>query len=159
MQPDATRNAGRTEATVPGPAPKPAHQRRRRNAPMANTVQLPVEGRTDPAPDWPLAVDVAPAWHDLWSLPQAVAWERLGWHRTVARYAHVLTLVETAEPSAALLAQATALEDRLGLTPMSMLRLRWEVVTDALAEVRETASPAAKPRRTLKVVPDAVAGS
>lgn len=148
---------------MPGPAPKPADQRRRRNAPLANTLKLPAEGRTDPAPDWPLAVAEAPSWADLWALPQAVAWERLGWHRTVARYAHVLTLVETDMPSAALLAQATALEDRLGLTPMSMLRLRWEVVADEVAEARSTraeAAPAKRRRlRVAEVTPDAVAGS
>ena len=145
---------------MPGPAPKPASERRRRNAPMANTVQLPSEGRAGDAPAWPLGGEVAPAWVELWRLPQAVAWERLGWTRTVARYARVLTLVETDAPSAALLAQATSLEDRLGLTPMAMLRLRWEVVADEVADARTDVRPAASaaPRR-LKVVADGVAGA
>ena len=42
-----------------------------------------------------------------------------------------------------LLAQATALEDRLGLTPKSMRMLLWEITADEVGEKRgETASDA-----------------
>jgi hypothetical protein len=145
---------------MPGPAPKPVDTRRRRNAPLANTLRLPAEGRTGDAPDWPLRGDAPDIWSELWATPQAVAWERLGWTRVVARYVNVLSLCEDPESmNAALLGEARQLEDRLGLSPMAMLRLRWEVAADEVAEQRE-AKPAQDPRKRLKVADgSAVAGS
>lgn len=146
---------------MPGPAPKPADQVRRRNAPAANTVKLPPEGRRADAPDWPLAGEAPQTWVDLWATPQAAAWERLGWTRVVARYVHILTLCEQpAEMTAALLGEARQMEDRLGLTPMSMLRLRWEIAADEVAEKRtERTATKTKTRRRLKVADNAVAGA
>lgn len=147
---------------MPGPAPKPADQVRRRNAPAANTVKLPPEGRSGDAPAWPLAGDTPATWDALWHTPQAAAWERLGWTRVVARYVHILTLCENPEAmTAALLAEARQMEDRLGLTPMSMLRLRWEIAADEVGEKREEkrSTTATKTRRRLKVADGAVAGS
>lgn len=146
---------------MPGPAPKPASELRRRNAPVANTVKLPPEGRAGTAPDWPLLGDEPETWQLLWNTPQAAAWERLGWTRVVARYTHILILCEHADSmTAALLAEARQMEDRLGLTPMSMLRLRWEIAADEVAEKRtERTSPATKTRRRLKVADSAVAGA
>ena len=127
---------------MPGPAPKPDGQRRRRNAPMANTLKLPAEGRAGVAPEWPAGLEPSArarvVWDGLWSTPQAVAWERLGWTRVVARYAQMVAtterdLGEVEDPKvyasllrtqAALMPELRQLEDRLGLTPMSMLRLR-----------------------------------
>lgn len=45
---------------------------------------------------------------------------------------------EKPDATAAVQAQATALEDRLGLTPKSMRLLLWEVATDEVAEKRDT---------------------
>ena len=145
---------------MPGPAPKPSAERRRRNAPLANTVHLPSEGRPGDAPEWPYGKSAPKVWGELWATPQAVAWERLGWTRVVARYAWLLRVVESGESdlSVGLLGELRQLEDRLGLTPMAMLRLRWEVVVDEVAAVRETA-PAPKRKRALKVASDAVARS
>lgn len=148
---------------MPGPAPKPADQRRRRNAPLANTVKLPAEGRTGDAPEWPLPwqrVVEAKIWADLWATPQAAAWERMGTAtvRVVARYVRLLSLVEgpaddedraPRTSATLLLGEVRQLEDRLGLTPMAMLRLRWEIVADDLAEKREGSAPT---RRRLKAV-------
>lgn len=136
---------------MPGPAPKPAAERRRRNAPMANTVKLPAEGRSGPAPAWPFASDEPSQWADLWATPQAVAWDRLGWIRVVARYALMLDSVESENPSVPMLAEVRQLEDRLGLTPMSMLRLRWEVAVDEVGEQR-AAVTAPGPKRRLKAL-------
>lgn len=144
---------------MPGPAPKSADQRVRRNAPLANTVRLPSEGRPGDAPAWPLKGDEPEVWASLWSTPQAVAWERLGWTRVVARYCRVLERCDDPEAGAAILGEARQMEDRLGLTPMAMLRLRWEVSADEVAERRETETAPAPKRRTLKVVGDAVAGA
>lgn len=138
---------------MPGPAPKSAGETRRRNAPIANTMKLPAEGRSGPAPEWPFGSEPA-VWAELWATPQAVAWERLGWTRMVARYAKVLGYCEDPESvTVGLLAEARQMEDRLGLSPMSMLRLRWEIATDEVAEQRESRKPAKKsPRERLKVV-------
>lgn len=145
---------------MPGPAPKPADQVRRRNAPAANTVKLPPEGRQGDAPEWPLPNEAPQTWVDLWATPQAAAWERLGWTRVVARYVHILELCEQPESmTAALLAEARQMEDRLGLTPMSMLRLRWEIAADEVAEKRSEKAPAkTSARRRLKVADSGVAG-
>jgi hypothetical protein len=145
---------------MPGPAPKPQGQTRRRNAPMANTVQLPSGGRQGDAPEWPLAGEAPQTWDQLWATPQAVAWERLGWTRVVARYVHILVLCENpAEMTAALLGEARQLEDRLGLTPMAMLRLRWEIAADEVAEQRAIRPGSSSARRKLKVADDALAGA
>jgi len=107
-------------------------------------LQLPAEGRTGEPPDWPLAeepdADEEQAWADLWATPQAVAWERLGWTRTVARYCRMMVVGEARGASATLLAQISVLEDRLGLTPKAMRLLLWEVVSDEVAEQRKTTS-------------------
>jgi hypothetical protein len=48
---------------------------------------------------------------------------------------------------AALLAQVTALEDRLGLTPKAMRLMLWELVEDELAEARSGGGGAAARKR------------
>lgn len=98
-------------------------------------------------------------WKELWSLPQAVAWERLGWTRDVAQYVRHKTLGELGDLDAA--KEARQWSDRLGLSPMAMLRLRWVVVADETAARRaeKTSSAPTTSRQRLKVVdPGAVAG-
>jgi hypothetical protein len=143
---------------MPGPPPKPDSQRVRRAAPLASSVtRLPAEGRRGDVPDWPFGDDAPDLWRQLWATPQAAAWQRLGWTRVVARYCMVLLSVER-EPTAAMLGEVRQLEDRLGLSPMAMLRLRWEIASDEVAEQRETGGSKAKTR--LKVVAaDALAGA
>jgi len=136
-----------------GPAPKPGGQRRRRNAPLANTVKLPAEGRAGPPPAWPLGGRQSAAltvlWAQLWATPQAVAWEQLGWTRVVGRYARFLLKAEQPLASAALQAEVRQLEDRLGLTPLSLLRLRWEIMTDEVAEQRGDRGAASEDLRAI----------
>lgn len=137
-------------------------------------TQLPAEGRKGPAPQWPLPplpIDdeglseiwqerEGELWADLWETPQAVAWERLRWTRTVARYVRFEVRAETGDLKAG--AEARLLEDRLGLSPQAMLRLRWEVAPDEVAEQRQerTTRSRKSARQRLKVVDsDAVAGS
>lgn len=122
---------------MPGPAGKadPA----RRNV-RVGPLKLPAEGRKGRPPAWPLATKATlaerNAWSDLWSTPQAVAWERLGWTRTVARYCRIMVLAEEPEQNPVMLAPAAALEDRLGLTPKAMRMLLWEIVADEVADKR-----------------------
>lgn len=99
-------------------------------------------------------------WSDLWLLPQAVQWERLGWTRDVAQFVRHKVMAELGDMDGA--REARQWSDRLGLSPMAMLRLRWEVVADEVTARRETRSaPAPKSARArLKVVdPGAVAGA
>jgi hypothetical protein len=133
---------------MPGPAPKPDEQRRRRNAVVAMT-KLP-ERREAPAPDWPLTKPIKlelEAWAFLWTLPQSVAWERDSSARLVARYCR--TLVKAENGFDLLLPEVRMLEDRLGLSPMAMLRLRWEVAADEVGAARTAKTPAPR-RRTAK---------
>lgn len=199
-----------------GPAPKPAAERRRRNATTA-TTKLPAGGRQGDLPRWPLLADIitterrdsarrladglelqllepeltgraraaaqrkhdaantaaniadrmleaqeqveAELWAELWATPQAAAWERLGWTREVAQYVRWKVKAESGDLDSA--KEARQLADRLGLNPLAMLRLRWEVAEDEVAEQRagRTAKRPVGARQRLKVVdPDALAG-
>ena len=112
---------------MPGPAPK--KEARRRNA-RPDWRTLPAEGRRGRAPAWPIGKPTrveTELWKKLWATPQAVAWADLGWTRIVGRYARLVLLCEGPDATAALLGEIRQLEDRLGLTPMSMRRLQWEI--------------------------------
>ncbi len=74
-------------------------------------------------------------WGDLWRLPQAVQWERLAWTRDVAQYVRHKVLAELGDLDGA--REARQWSDRLGLSPLAMLRLRWEVVADEVGARRE----------------------
>ena len=116
---------------MPGPPPKPAGQRRRRNLPTVPTERLPADGRSGPVPPWPLSApadDELSLWESLWQSPQATVWERTGVARTVARYVRTVTRAESPEATGAILSEARRLEESLGLSPAALLRLRWEIV-------------------------------
>jgi len=123
-----------------GPAPKPSEQQRRRGRNLADraSTRLPADGRNGKAPIWPLGKPSqreAELWKRLWKTPQAVAWEQLGWYDVVARYARILAAAERRNAKAAHLIEARQLEDRLGLTPMSMLRLKWTIEEDVVGAI------------------------
>jgi hypothetical protein len=129
--------------------PKPADQRRRRNV-VPGTIMLPAKGRKGRPPAWPLEVvpktEERRLWGKLWRTPQAVAWEDYEWFRVVGRYVRVVIEAEN-ELDTKLLAEARQLEDRLGLNPLAMLRLRWEVTDDEIGARRQEAAPTADDRR------------
>lgn len=93
-------------------------------------------------------------WRELWATPQAVAWERIGWARDVAQYARWKVRAESGDLEAS--KEARLWSDRLGLNPQAMLRLRWEVTADEVADARteRAAATAKRPpaRRRLKAV-------
>lgn len=64
-------------------------------------------------------------WAELWSTPQAAMWERLAWTREVAQYVRWKVRGEMGDLDAA--KEARAWSDRLGLNPLAMLRLRFEI--------------------------------
>jgi hypothetical protein len=66
----------------------------------------------------------------LWAKPQAVVWEHLHHERVVGRYARLVLDAEEKGASAALLSEVRQMEDRLGLSPMAMLRLRWRIADE-----------------------------
>lgn len=96
-------------------------------------TRLPAEGRRGDPPAWPLdgPSDAERAvWREAWRTPHAVMWERLGHTRTVARFVRLLTAAEARGADARVLAEVRQLEDRLGLSPLALLRLRWEIFAD-----------------------------
>lgn len=125
----------------------------RRNA-RVGPLKLPAEGRKGEPPQWPLppsaatkglAADVLESaelamWAEIWATPQAVAWERLGWFRDVAQYVRWKTLGEFGDLDAA--KEARMWSDRLGLNPKAMRTLLWEIVSDEVAEQRQSAGGA-----------------
>lgn len=66
-------------------------------------------------------------WEYLWTLPQAVMWEELAIERVVGRYARLAVKSEGPDSTAALCSEVRQIEDRLGLTPMSLKRLQWDI--------------------------------
>lgn len=101
-------------------------------------------------------------WRELWSTPQAVAWERLRWTREVGQYVRWKVRAEQGDLDAA--KEARQLGDRLGLTPLSLLRLRWEITEDEVAEQRQTRSTSSAGstsarRRGLKAVDGGATGT
>ncbi|WP_160051437.1 hypothetical protein [Nocardiopsis sp. FR26] len=137
-----------------GPLPKDPTSRRRRNTPSANLTELPREGRQAPPPDWPLGEvpsrEVADVWLILWRLPQATAWAERGFELPVARLAVLTIAAMEPEAPSAVLTEVRQMEDRLGLNPAAMQRLRWKLADeeDGDAEV----VPIAPKERRVKAV-------
>lgn len=115
----------------------------RRNA-RTGPLKLPAEGRKGEVPVWPLPGRMSgaerEAWVQLWGTPQAVAWERMGWTRAVARYCRVMVEAEQRDAPAKAMQEARQFEDRLGLTPKAMRMLLWEIVADEVGEAREVST-------------------
>lgn len=96
----------------------------------------------------------AQLWRDLWKTPVSAQWERLGYSREIAQYVRFKVLTELGDMDAA--KEARQWSDRLGLSPLAMLRLRWEITADEVAEKRETRSARQSVYAGLQVVEEAV---
>ena len=149
-----------------GPPPKRPEERRRRNATVAMT-KLPAGGRIGDPPAWPMdtswldetrAAAETELWAELWSTPQAAAWDGMGFgvRRVVARYVQLLANPEGMAGKDQM--EARQLEDRLGLNPLAMLRLRWEVSADEVAERRQAPTTSSAKNRFRIVDPNAASG-
>lgn len=130
-----------------GPPPDPNALRRERQSDKDGWTDLPAEGRAGDPPVWPLCgldnglSDREKAvWREIWATPQAVAWDRLGWRHEIAVYVRLMVLVEGGQIAAA--AELRQWSDRLGLNPAAMLRNRWRIARDQLADRRP--APAVK---------------
>ena len=124
----------------------PKHDPQRRNA-RTGPQKLPAEGRKGEPPAWPLGLFLEgehDAWQELWATPQAVAWERLGWTRVVARYCRIMLEAEMPFAKSTVRAEARQLEDKLGLTPKAMRILLWEIVEDEVGQQRQQATSVRK---------------
>jgi len=124
---------------------------------------LPKSGRPGAPPRFPMPKATKPErelWAELWSTPQAVAWEQLGWTRVVARYCRMTLQSEAEGAPIALAAEVRQLEDRLGLSPMAMRRLSWKVDDrDELADKRDEVASTPRTRRVKAVDTSALAGA
>lgn len=126
---------------MPGRTPQKG-SKRSRNGSRPDWVTLPADGYDGPVPVWPLQHEPSTVelelWNEVWRKPQAAAWANDGYERVVARYVAVTVLAEDpVSPSAALLSEVRQLEDRLGLSPMAMKRLQWEVGEPRAVELAE----------------------
>lgn len=145
-----------------GPPPKPDGQRRRRNA-TPGTIQLPMEGYQGPVPDWPLdypSPRELARWEKIWRSAQAAMWVRMHVDDMVARYVRNCILVENDSHTTVALAhlhsEIRQLEDRLGMSPLALLRLKWEIVPDEVEEKKQEKTSA---RQRLRIAdPDSASG-
>lgn len=113
---------------MPGPPPKDPNARRRRN-PTPGFRLLPHEGRTGPIPDFPLpSPDQGELsyWREIWSLPQAVEWERMRCERFVALYVRSFIAASMGGADPKLLAEVRQLDAKIGISPKAMRDMRWE---------------------------------
>jgi hypothetical protein len=128
--------------------PKPASQRRRRNA--APEVTRITPGTKADAPEMP--GDYGPRgerwWRNVWAHPIAAIWETCD-HPAVERLGYLID--KGPEASASEMGEARQLEDRLGLSPMARRRLQYEIDKAAGATASAPAAPA-KDDRFLRVV-------
>jgi hypothetical protein len=104
-----------------------------------NLTYLPAAGRTGRAPTWPLP-DPTPRelehWRRLWRTPMAVMWEDVGYPEGIATYVRLSRRAEV-KPTGALLGELRQTEDRWGLNPLALLRLRWVITEDEAIEAAE----------------------
>ena len=149
--------------------PRTVPTSRRQAGNQAHTwTDLPSEGYTGEIPTWPLASQSdreVEVWSQIWRTPQAAAWIKLGWTFDIALYVRWMVSAADdveADLTAALKAgnEARQWSDRLGLNPTAMLKNRWRIKADDLAERRTTKPKAKSARERLKVAAtDGVASS
>ena len=115
---------------------RPINPHSRRQQHLAKTgnaaefVSIPAAGNQQPAPAWPLDNEPARAeldmWQQLWTTPQATMWASMHIEHVIARYVMVTCLAEETQ-QAGLLTEVRQMEDRLGLTPLSLQKLQWKI--------------------------------
>ena len=125
-----------------GPAPDPNAIRRDRHSDQATWTELPAR-RDGPPPAWPEYMGEplegsprAQLWAELWSMPQAVMWERNRQVIEVAQHADTLAAIKDgppegmkSDPTPTLRGLALRQMDALGLTAPALNRLRWRIGT------------------------------
>lgn len=132
-----------------GPPPDPNALRRDRDS--ADWVTLPPEGRTEPAPDWPLTDPTdreLTFWTREWKRPQAVMWERNGQEAEVAMYVRSFATAESLEASTNARTLIRQQQEALGISLPGLARNRWKIgePAETKARRRPRASASAKSR-------------
>lgn len=141
---------------MPGPLPKPQAQRRNRTKPRIPSSSLPASGCKDPTPEPPQWVALGRAgrawWEWAWHTPQAAGWSPEAHLDVVAHRAALQDDIAAIESEdfagldeealrdlvqvlkglvtgkSTVLTRMKDFDDRLGLSPMSMAKLRWTIV-------------------------------
>ena len=121
--------------TRSGPAPDPTALARERDA--GEWIELPKAGRQGPVPVWPLTKPLkaeSDLWAKLWTMPQAIVWERQRQEDEVAQY--VRRFVEGTARGATVASGTLVrqLADSLGLTTPGLRSHRWKIVDDVTTE-------------------------
>ena len=147
-------------ANVMAGRPQKADARYTHNRQVKNGVPLPPDGYTGPIPGWPLDLPSRAEqarWDFLWRTPQASMWIHLRIEDLVARYVRNCITLEsggaTTVASAYMVSEVRQQEDRLGRSPLAMLRMRWEVVDDSAP----TAPEQERPVRRLRAIDPEIA--
>jgi hypothetical protein len=149
--------------TRSGPAPDPTAPRTRSSG---EWLMLPAEGRVGDEPRWPLTKisdRERYIWREMWTKPQAVAWESHGLHYEVALMVRRMTEAEKPEPTAAVITAVRQAMDSLGITIPGLRANRWKI-SEASATQGSAKTPARRPasassaRGRLTVVPSAPDG-
>ncbi|MCC3311512.1 hypothetical protein [Nocardia africana] len=143
-----------------GPQPDPRSGRTDRRG--LAFVQLPAEGYSGPAPDFPLSRPKArekALWAKVWTYPQAAQWAREPWrHETIAMYVRWKVRAEQPNAAAADAAASHRFADQIGLTPAGLRENGWEIASDEVAAARAQREPkpaetSAPPQRRLRSMP------
>ncbi len=141
---------------MPASYPKPDSERRNRSPKAFEWLDLPAAGRKGAAPKLPAlrkwSTETKRWWSALWSTPQAVAWDQTG--ESLVRLALLYDDLQYLEPgkSTGISAEMRAIEDRHGLSPKSMLQLRWRIVESESGRGAVARPTSARRKRILEVV-------
>lgn len=146
---------------VSGPAPDPRSLKSAQAMDKGGWRTLPAEGREGDAPEWPLTTPAdreLDLWDDMWSKPQATAWEDMGQELEVALFVRTLAEAERADARVDVKKMVRSYLDSLGLSVAGMNRNRWKIappVDEPAAVAPTAAAPARRPsaRDRLRVVP------
>lgn len=132
-----------------GPAPMKSRDNKRRPNAGNGFKRLPHEGRKGDPPPWPLpesdderdTIAEAAEWARVWALPQAVEWERMRCEPIVAMYVRVFVRASRTGGDPKMLNEMRQLDAKIGLSPKSMMDLRWE--TDEAPDEEDEETPVA----------------
>jgi hypothetical protein len=137
---------------LPGPLPKPASQRRRRNRTVKPTTLGKGGGK---APrllnEKELLPETRAWWATVWGSPMAAVWLDAD-VPALTRLAGLVDRLHRGEGTSRVLGEIRALEDRFGLSPMARRRLQWEIEQASTVIDRPTAGE--QEERWLRAVSD-----
>lgn len=142
-----------------GRPPKPEDQLRRPRTAMPGTIQLPMAGYQGEIPYFPLPRPTnreIELWNFHWQLPQAYEWVRSGAIYPLARYVRFFCMIEDGDSMSVaashVLSELRQLEDRFGLSPLALARLKWEITPEQTDAMVAATAASSKTVRRLRAV-------